>query len=166
MKEVLDQYCRYNHWANSKLLNFLEGLPEDILINDIHSSFRSIRKTALHIWDAEVIWLLRLKGQPIKTWPSEQLPENESINGLLETSGEWKSFVFSKDSSFFLGSCYYKSISGEEHSNVIHAIIMHCMNHSTFHRGQIITALRALGLKEKLPQTDLIAFERVKTLKA
>ncbi len=37
--------------------------------------------------------------------------------------------------------------------------VLHCMNHSTFHRGQLITIFRQLGFK-KLFSTDLIAFSR------
>jgi len=38
-------------------------------------------------------------------------------------------------------------------------MIMHCMNHSTYHRGQIITLLRELGATE-IPGTDMIAYIR------
>jgi uncharacterized damage-inducible protein DinB len=38
-------------------------------------------------------------------------------------------------------------------------MIHHCMNHQTFHRGQIITMARQLGLTE-FPRTDFIIFKR------
>jgi uncharacterized damage-inducible protein DinB len=32
--------------------------------------------------------------------------------------------------------------------------ILHLVNHSTFHRGQLVTILRMLGIKEGIPATD------------
>jgi len=34
------------------------------------------------------------------------------------------------------------------------------MNHSTYHRGQMITLARQLGLKEGVPSTDLLYYSR------
>jgi uncharacterized damage-inducible protein DinB len=43
--------------------------------------------------------------------------------------------------------------------NKLYEIIMHCMNHSTFHRGQIVTMLRTAGVTN-LFSTDLITYYR------
>jgi uncharacterized damage-inducible protein DinB len=36
---------------------------------------------------------------------------------------------------------------------------LHCFNHSTQHRGQLITMMRTLGL-DRIPATDLIVYQR------
>jgi uncharacterized damage-inducible protein DinB len=162
MKELLIKFAEYNFWANTQLAEFLQKISDEVLDKDQKSSFRSLRKTWLHIWDAELLWLSRLKSQKMNFWPSEQYNADNSIIGLLDVSKEWMSFLSSKDNSFFLQKCFYKSISGEEQNDEIYTIVNHCLNHSTFHRGQIITLLREAGIKEGIPSTDLITFSRKK----
>ncbi|MBA3901260.1 MAG: DinB family protein, partial [Bacteroidetes bacterium] len=139
MKEILSNYTAYNFWANKKVLDFIDDLPKELLDKEVSSSFRSIQKTILHIWDAELIWVSRLKGKSMDFWPSQQLDKKTSINGLLDVSQDWVEFVQTKENNYFNQECFYKSIAGKEFSEKIHTIIMHCMNHSTFHRGQVIT---------------------------
>ncbi len=50
-------------------------------------------------------------------------------------------------------------MKGEEFIQENRQIIYHCMNHSTFHRGQIISQLRTLGV-DKLQATDFIVYLR------
>lgn len=160
MKEILSQYVAYNYWANQRILDFILGLPEDLLNKEVPSSFKSLKKTVLHIWDAEMIWISRLKGKSMSYWPSQQIGENETIAGLLDVSAEWIGFLKDKDKNYFNLDCFYKSIAGKEYSQKIYMVVMHCMNHSSFHRGQVVTILRGLGIKEGIPETDMIAFDR------
>ena len=37
--------------------------------------------------------------------------------------------------------------------------IMHVINHSTYHRGQVVTIARVLGIKENIPATDYNFFK-------
>lgn len=39
-------------------------------------------------------------------------------------------------------------------------MVQHCTNHSTYHRGQLITLARQLGIKKEVPSTDLLYFSR------
>ena len=51
-----------------------------------------------------------------------------------------------------------KNLKGETFTHVYWQAFQHVVNHSTYHRGQIITMLRQLGVKP--PGTDLIMFYR------
>ena len=54
----------------------------------------------------------------------------------------------------------YKSMKGEPFTTKAGDIALHVVNHSTFHRGQMITILRELG-QENLPATDYIFYTRL-----
>ena len=60
-----------------------------------------------------------------------------------------------------MSSNNYKDTRGNSHTNTHWEMIMHCMNHSTYHRGQIVTILREGGVTT-IPSTDLIAYLREK----
>ncbi len=161
MKESLKDYTKYNIWANERICRILEQLPADILDKEIKSSFSSIRKTLYHIWDAETIWHKRLNGKSLKEWPSETFKGSfeEFKTEFLGGSGKFFMYVLNKEPKQLEQSLTYKNIKGETFTNKICHIIQHVVNHSTFHRGQIITMLRTEGVTELLP-TDFIAFAR------
>jgi uncharacterized damage-inducible protein DinB len=39
-------------------------------------------------------------------------------------------------------------------------MLLHCFNHSTQHRGQVITMMRTVGLVD-IPANDLVVFQRL-----
>ena len=61
MKKLFEQYAAYNLWANQRIIEVINNLSDDVLNNEITSSFNSIYKTLLHLWDVEDIWWQRLK---------------------------------------------------------------------------------------------------------
>ncbi len=161
MKELLREYTKYNIWANERICRILEKLPGEILDKEIKSSFSTIRKTVYHIWDAETLWYNRLNGRSLKKWPSELFKGSfpEFQNEFLGGSGKFFMYVINKDKKDLEKELSYKSVKGEPFTNRISHVIQHVVNHSTFHRGQIITMLRNAGVTELFP-TDFIAFER------
>jgi uncharacterized damage-inducible protein DinB len=159
MKQLLETYVEYNHWANRRLAEILVKLPEESLDKPVKSSFPSLRKTVHHIWDAELAWLARLRGETLP-WPPSAQFESPSIADFVITSAGFVSYVEARHEDYFLEECEYQNIKGQRFVTPVYGIIMHCMNHSTFHRGQIITILRELGEESGLPSTDLIAYLR------
>jgi len=161
MKDILVKYAGYNLWANERIANLLKGLDSSVLDKEIPSSFNSIRKTVFHIWDAEYIWLQRLQGHSLTGWPSKQYDAETPIDKFLETSQAFKKFVEQLDETDFTGDCIYKNLKGAGYRNPRNEVFQHIFNHSTFHRGQIVTMLRNSGVTE-LPQTDFIYYTRSK----
>jgi uncharacterized damage-inducible protein DinB len=158
---TIQKHLNYSHWATSKIAELLQNADENIFDKEIVSSFPSIRKTIMHIWDAEVIWLNRLKGTAMLSWPSEGF--NGTTKELLERwahdSHQLAQFVEGKDRAFLEMPIHYKNLKGLEFSTPAEEILFHVVNHGSFHRGQLITMLRQAGITQ-LPSTDLIAYVR------
>ena len=53
----------------------------------------------------------------------------------------------------------YKNLKGDPFEDRIEDTLFHVVNHSTYHRGQIITMLREAGVA-KVVSTDLIHYLR------
>ncbi len=162
MKQLLLSFCRYNLWANQQIINTLQLLPPDIVDATVQNSFPSIRKTIYHMWDAQVIWLGRMQGISLTTWPSAEYGSDFAGFDLyfIRQCEDFINFVETRHESFFESICFYRAINGKEHQTRNGDIILHCMNHSTYHRGQLITMLRNLEVVE-LPTTDYIAYNRL-----
>ena len=165
MKELLINYCKYNLWANTKITDYLKKLTPALLDKELISSFKTIRKTVYHIWDAEQIWYNRLAGISFSNWPSESYKgtDAEFIKMFLEESNKFVEYTEHIAEPELLRRIDYKSLEGKEFSTRISDIILHCMNYSTFHRGQIVTMLRNVGFTE-LDSTDYIMYSREKNL--
>ncbi|MBL0046611.1 MAG: DinB family protein [Bacteroidetes bacterium] len=155
----LKQLVSYNLWANSRIAVVLVKVDKAELEKEISSSFSSIRKTVYHIWDAEYIWLNRINGISLTAFPSKTFGNEVAIDAFLACSRDFETSVKNAPDSFFLKSCTYKNLQQKEFTNSHTEIIMHCMNHSTYHRGQLVTLLRQAGIAA-LPSTDFIAFLR------
>jgi uncharacterized damage-inducible protein DinB len=158
MKELILQYVKYNLWANKRIADLLGTTEPSLLDKEITSSFPSIRKTVHHIWDAELAWIARLQEKVI-SWPPSAQFIDPAIDHFLKTSEEFISLVEAKNDAYLKNSTTYKDSRGNTYTNVNYGIIMHCMNHSTFHRGQLITMMREAGIT-KFPSTDLITYLR------
>lgn len=164
MKELIERYAEYNLWVNVRLVNFLKDQPEEIIDREIISSFPSIRRTLLHIWDAEAIWLSRLKNVSPAAFPSKTFNGSweDILGNVVANSAQFFDFVKNADEDFLQKPFEYSDLSGNIHRQQPADMIQHCMNHSTFHRGQIITMCRQSGLTA-LPRTDYIIFVREKS---
>lgn len=161
MRNTLKNYTAYNLWANNEMIKCVEKLSQEKLHQTIESSFNSVFKTILHIWDAEYIWLKRMQGNSINDWPSKMLSKDGfSSNLFLSNSANFNDFVQASDDSFFEQMCSYTNLKNEKFLTAYSTIIMHCMNHGTYHRGQLVTMFRQLGLNE-IPSTDVITFDRI-----
>jgi uncharacterized damage-inducible protein DinB len=158
--ENLSRYVSYNVWANKAIADFLVDKDHNLLDKEIISSFSSIRKTIFHLADGQYVWLSRLKGTSPTEWPSRSMKPEEAIPALMNTSTAYALLCEGKDDSFWNQIITFKAMDGTEYKESIGNITMHLMNHSTFHRGQLITMFRQVGFEGKMPRTDLIAYLR------
>lgn len=162
MKDLLLNYVKYNFWANTKLTDKLKNISPEAWSKEQKSSFKTIRLTLLHIYDAETIWHERLNGTSLSKFPGDGFrePNETAIGVLLEVSKKFIHFMNGQSEETLQSYCSFKSLEGTEYSTMVSDIIHHCMNHSTFHRGQIITMLRNCDVDE-LPSTDYITYIRL-----
>lgn len=149
---LMKNYANYNRWANTTLINWLKTKPAAALEQELPSSFPSIRFTLLHIWQTERYWLSILKNQEQLTYNEFSGTLQDVFDALLKTSGELASHVNAMtnetiqektliESPWFM--CNFRNFE----------YVMHYANHSTYHRGQVITMGRQLGFTDA-PMTD------------
>ena len=156
VKGLIDQYAAYDLWANTRLVDRLQREPDNVLDRHVKSSFPSLRATLMHIRDAECVWQLRLNGQPNR-WPAE---EGRQLDGLIKYCTLLHDHVRGLKPEELQAKVTYSSLRGEEFTQTRLQLLMHCFNHSSYHRGQVITLMRQLDLDE-VPNTDLVQYQRM-----
>ncbi len=160
---TIQRHLKYNSWATEILSNMLSALNQEQWEQELVSSFPSIKKTVLHIWDAQVIWLTRLKGGEVSgVWPSSHFngTKEEAISGYLQSAKDLSDFIEDKDQAFLDNKLHYKNMKMLEYTTPVDEILFHTVNHATHHRGQIFTMLRQVGFTE-IVNTDLITYVRL-----
>jgi uncharacterized damage-inducible protein DinB len=167
MVHSLVQHLTYNLWANERIGHVIMAQDEAVLNAEQKSSFTTISKTVFHIWDAEVIWLTRLKGSSLTDWPSKSFngTKADMLHGLIKNSTELLNYVKERGEPFLGQTIAYKSIKGDSFESSVEEILFHVVNHGTYHRGQIITMLHGSGAKQMV-STDLINWFREQHKKA
>ncbi|WP_430898416.1 MULTISPECIES: DinB family protein [unclassified Paraflavitalea] len=155
MKELLENYSAYNVWANQKLTEKIGSLSPELQTKEMVSSFPSLHKTLLHMWDAETVWWqrIRLVEQPV--FPSVQFSgdTSELMQALNAQSKQWQQWIQHASMAALHHVILYHNVKREPVKMQVGQIAQHVMNHGTYHRGQLVTMLRMLNI-EKLPQTD------------
>lgn len=158
MKDHILSLFLYDVWADELLS---ASTSVSILDLDAPSSFATLRKTWYHKWDAEQAWFCRLTGEQPK-WPfceTLSMEWNDLVLYIQSSKREHNLWLAEQPESWFSESLTYHNLKGVPFTNPHYGILYHLINHGTFHRGQVVTQLRQLGV-EKIPATDLIAYYR------
>ena len=161
VKEHLSQCALYNHWANQSMTEWFLAKDPASMDKPVTSSFPSINKTLSHIWLAEYLWMCRIEGIQWKnlTGRHEGQGTQEISTDLLEASNYYIVKTTSISDKDLNTTIEYKLLSGEPSQTSVLNIIHHVMNHSTYHRGQLVTMGREVGFTDP-PKTDFIQFVR------
>jgi uncharacterized damage-inducible protein DinB len=163
MKSLLIQYASFNNWANKKILDTISQLNDTQLRQEILSSFPGIFNTLLHLLDAESIWWQRLKLAERLEIPSLNFSGDfeELQKKILQQSGQWKEWVTNATDNQLSHVFAYQNNRREQYKQPVNEVLIHLFNHGSYHRGQLVTMLRQLGV-EKIPSTDFIEWSRSK----
>lgn len=162
LKEILVQYATYNLWANQRLINTINNLPEDVADAAIINSFSSIKKTLQHLNVVEFIWWQRLKlVESILPLEEKNQSAKEIGKELLSYSLQWKEWVEKSTVAAFEHEFVYRNSKKEQFKQPVYQMLIHLFNHQTYHRGQLVTMLRQVGI-DKIPATDFIEWSRKK----
>ena len=162
MKSWCLRLVQSNLWANEIMADWIRDAGDEACAQHIPGSFPSVRETLLHIYNAQEIWLSRLDGNSPLNWVTQNAdwPASEIAPKLIRSSQSLCLWAEKADEAIFNQSIDYRSLKGDPYSNTVSEILSHVVNHSTFHRGQVVNMLRTLGFTQ-FSSTDLIAFFRL-----
>src|SRR5262249_23174937 len=120
------------------------------------SSFASVRDTLVHMMETELIWLKRWRQHPPHAEGSPQ-----PFASLDAVSGRWsaierdvRDYLASVTDEMLAAPLTYLSDQGDSLTSELWRQMFHLINHQSYHRGQVATLLRQLGVQP--PATDFL----------
>ncbi|ASW75869.1 damage-inducible protein DinB [Chryseobacterium piperi] len=154
LKTLVTKSVQYNNWVVNKYIDWLSTKSDEQLNQETISSFPTILKTLHHIWQTQEYW-----------WSF--ISENHDFDFAQTSDVTQKEDVFNaiKNNSQKLAD-YVESLSEEDLEKNVkvespwfqcdfskYEYIQHAIIHGTYHRGQIVTMGRNIGLTDA-PMTD------------
>jgi uncharacterized damage-inducible protein DinB len=153
----------YHYWARDRLLDALEPLTAEQYNRDLGNSFPSIRETATHIYAAEWAWYQRWHGEsPTALLPADRFADLAALREAWSThEAKMRAFVAGLAESDVTRVVAFRLLNGTEGASPIGQMVQHVVTHASYHRGQITTLLRQLGLPPA-KSMDMIAYYRTR----
>lgn len=149
MKHYFLKLYQYNLWCNQRVIAALkrQNVADEKILSVLG-----------HIVAAQYLWLHRIQALPapdVKLWGNYSLEQLEKMAG--EIGKRWNDFIESTDD--FNRDLVYKNYTNDPYVNNVEQIMIHLVNHSSYHRGQIAMLLRQKGFEPV--NTDYITYDRV-----
>ncbi len=148
MKDYFLKLYTYNDWSNARIIKAFEKQG----VND-----EKILTLMGHILAAQLVWIHRVKGMAppdVKLWG---VYTPGILSSMASEAGKlWMDFVDNNDN--FNRELSYTNFAGEPFVNNVEMIMIHVVNHGTYHRGQIARLMREKGLDPV--GTDFITYDR------
>ncbi|MBT2724503.1 DinB family protein [Bacillus sp. ISL-46] len=152
MVNHVENLYNYHVWANQRIIDHLKTLSPEKYQKEMKSVFSSVSKVLSHIYLVDYGWLNILEGQNMNEAMQSSLQLQEKIEKLpiedLEMefhtlSTRFKSFLESQEDIEKRIMLDNPWASLRETS--LSEMILHVVNHGTYHRGNISAMLHQLG---------------------
>lgn len=152
MKHSAIQQYDYHKWANNRVFDHLEKLPDEVYEREIKSVFSSLKEVLIHIYQVDGMWLSVMSGDSFSETMNviKQLKEKSENPNLGEMRTLFKEINLQYD-EFFSEEDDLDEVISIEHPRYgkmdtpIAELVKHVVNHGSYHRGNITAMLRQQG---------------------
>ena len=148
----------YHYWARDIVLDAVTVLPREKFTETVESSFKSLRDTVAHMYAADFVWYARWMGRaPQGLIAYDQFPDPTSIRtAWKDLEMEVRQFVTNRGEAGVTELFDYTLLSGAPDTAPFWQMLVHVVNHGSYHRGQLASKLKRLGAEPA--GTDLVVW--------
>ncbi len=153
MQDDIVALFEYDRWANHKVLDACRKLTAEQYVAEPVPGWSSVRSTIFHIALATEFNLRALADDPDDRVPTESdLATVDDVAHLLERAYRRFEDLRPTLTPERLNVVLTLRAIGRAFTLPRWAILRHIVNHSTYHRGQVASKLKRLGIEQ--PNTD------------
>lgn len=137
--ETIQKMYEHLIWANKRILANLHTMKEDQ---------QDVIRLFSHILFSEIVWMARLQGidsSKLPIWAEVDLDFCEQL--VKQNEENIISYLLISSNENLDKMITYKNSKGTEFQNTIREILMHVCLHGQYHRGQINSRLRLMGVE-------------------
>jgi uncharacterized damage-inducible protein DinB len=143
---VLTAHVQFIAWATRRDLDLIRKLTPEQQSRELISSFPSILATLQHLYQGNVSWFSRMRGDPIP-WASIQAPKTflELDTAWQKLLDEMTAWAKTRTAAQWRSRLSLNASQGGKRDVPLWQAIMHLSNHDSYHRGQLTTLIRQVG---------------------
>lgn len=157
----LRMLTRYTAWANTRLYDTLAGLPAGVATARRNQGQHSMVGTLAHAWVVDRIWQAHLQGRA-HGYSTRQPAQEPALDQLRQDQvglDRWyTSYADGLDAATVAEGLDFRFVDGGAGRMSRGDMLLHVINHKTYHRGYVADMLYQAGLKP--PVMDLPVFLR------
>ncbi len=137
----------YIYWARDRVLEVVDTIDPALFTREVHTSHHSIQETMVHMFGSEKLWSTRWRGEsPTSREDPKAYPTIASVRARWrEIETEVRAHLAAMAPGDEQRIVRYATLEGVPVEYPWWQTAMQVTNHSTYHRGQIITMLRQAG---------------------
>lgn len=145
-KEPLLALWDYDTWANERILAAAEALSPEDLRQPLASGYDTLFATLWHVIEAAHTWRVRAEtGQDPVEWTDQDIPDLSALAAQARAEAiAMRSFLEALPDALLSEPMRYTT-GGVVRERPRWHVLVHLVNHGTHHRGELATALTALG---------------------
>jgi uncharacterized damage-inducible protein DinB len=152
----------YNRWADRRVLGACRKLTAEQYVAEPVPGWSSVRSSIVHIAVVTEGWLSGFEDESDRDVLTEaELPTVDDAERLLDRANQMFDKLAPKLTPEWLTTP--RTMRRRNRSAILPpwVVLRHVVNHSTYHRGQVASKLKRLGVEQ--PATDIVfwAFEQI-----
>jgi uncharacterized damage-inducible protein DinB len=146
--ELLAKHLEYSLWASLEILTAAEE----------HGATGDILDTLSHIYQADRVWFRRYSGDPYYAFsqPGDNFTFEQLRRDWPTILTPFAAAVREQTPEQLNEDLFWRNLKGEDKTAKRFKILLHIVNHGSYHRGQVITKLKQAG--GRVVSTDLIYY--------
>jgi Uncharacterized protein conserved in bacteria len=152
LKTLITKSADYNNWVVNKYINWLADKSDDQLNQEVPSSFPTILKTLNHILQTQEYWWSHISESNDFDFEKKPTTKEDIFEALKRSSLQLLAYV-QKLSEIDLEKNIKVESPWFQCDFTKYEYIQQLILHGTYHRGQIVTMGRAIGITDA-PMTD------------
>lgn len=167
----LEEMVHYHVWASQIIMQRIQELPAAVLHQEVNSSFPTLAHALSHMYAVDQMWYLVLTGTSMPEALQICMPRNGETFATIEEYFErydelstqyldWFSQQTDLEQTLLLNNPF----AGVRQTRFAE-IVLHLVNHGTYHRGNISTMLRQLGHASVMNDYSRFWYENSNTAK-
>ncbi|GIP48797.1 DinB family protein [compost metagenome] len=151
MTTIPEEMYKYHTWANQTILGRIRELPASVLSQEVNTSFPTLAHALSHIYAVDQMWYLVLTGMEMPEAFQATRPLNERVLESLDDYAHAYNELAEQFSTWFQGqpdleqSVLLNNPFAGPRQTRLSEMVLHLVNHGSYHRGNLSTMLRQLG---------------------
>ncbi len=151
----LGRFLAYKSWADKVFADHISTLPTSLLTQDQPIIFGSVIGTLQHVYLMDFVWKSHLLGQDhgLDSRNPSDLPDLSALAAQQADIDQWFiDYAATLPDNDLQAPVSFTFIGGGDGTMTRQDILLHVVNHATYHRGHAADMLYQMG--HKPPATD------------